>query len=70
MNEALIRELLKYKLNAADIIINSLPSKISGEIKNLGRVILESVNEGLNEMKEQPASEAKRSDKLDNVPIE
>jgi hypothetical protein len=70
MNEALIKELIKYKLNAADTIVSSLPHEISGEIKKLGRTILASVNESCNAMKEQPASKAKRSDKLDNVPIE
>ena len=70
MNKALIKGLIKYKLNAADTIVNSLPPKISEEIKNFSRVILESVNESCNEMKEQAASKAKRSDKVDNIPIE
>ena len=70
MNEALIKELIKHKLNAADIIVNSLPTQISEEIKNLGRVILDSVNESCNEMKEKPTQKSKGSDKLDNIPIE
>jgi len=34
MNEALIKELIKHKLNAADIIVNSLPPQISEEIQD------------------------------------
>jgi hypothetical protein len=70
MNEVLIKELVKLKLNAADAIISNLPPKVSEEIKSLGRIILESVNESCKDMKGQEASKVEHKDKLDNVPIE
>jgi len=38
------------------------------EIKNLGRIVLESVNESVSERLGRP--EKKKSDELNNVPIE
>jgi hypothetical protein len=70
MNEVLIKELVKFKLNAADALLDSMPSKVSEEIRSFGKVILESVNESCKEMKEKPPSKAKPSSKIDNVVIE
>lgn len=70
MNEVLIKELIKCKLNAADRVINNLPPEISKEIKDLSRLILESINESCSERKENKESKPKASNKLENVPIE
>jgi hypothetical protein len=70
MDEELINKLIKYKLNAVGKIVDRMPEKMSAEIKDFGRVILESVNENVREMKEQPSKETKPSDKLNHVPIE
>lgn len=68
MNEILIKSLIKHKLDMVDLIVNSLPEKVSEEVKGLGRIILESVNESFREKKEQPGGKSKG--KLENVPIE
>lgn len=70
MNELLVKCLIKYKLNAAEIMVDRLPSEISKEIKVLGRVILESLNESSQEMKDQSDKKSKPSGKLSNVIIE
>ena len=70
MNEALIRSIIKYKLNIADSIINSLPTKISEDVKNLSKIVLESVNEGFEEIKKQSFEKPKSENKLKNVSIE
>ncbi len=70
MNETLIKELVKYKLRAATAIVDHLPPELSGEIKELGRVLLESINEGFQEIKNHPSQESKPAKKLDDIPIE
>lgn len=70
MNEKLIKELIKYKLNAANSIIDHLPAEMSMKVNNLRRVILEGVSEGLVEMKEQASKKSKPGDKLDSINIE
>lgn len=46
MNETLIKELIKYKIRAANEIINSMPSGVADEIRKLGRIVLEGIEEG------------------------
>ncbi|MDF2597153.1 MAG: hypothetical protein K0R69_3494 [Clostridia bacterium] len=70
MNEALIKDLIKCKLNIVDSIINSLPEKVSEDVKNLGRIVLESVNDSCEEIKKQPLMKLKTENKLQSVPIE
>jgi hypothetical protein len=70
MNEVLIKELIKLKLNAANKVVNNLPPKMSEEIKDFGRIVLEGVTESCNEIKAQPASKPKHPGKLENVTIE
>lgn len=70
MNEELIKEIVKCKLHIANEIIEQLPPSISEEIRKTGKAILESLNEGSQDIKEQPAKKAKASDKLNSVPIE
>lgn len=68
MNEILIKELIKYKLKVVNTTIDYLPAEISEGLRNLGRIILESVNE--NSRETQTGKKTKDSNKLDNVPIE
>ncbi|KUO70203.1 MAG: hypothetical protein APF77_23275 [Clostridia bacterium BRH_c25] len=70
MNEVFIKEIIKYKLHTANTIIGQLPPELSEEIRKIGKVILESLNEGFQDIKDQPAKKAKPSDKLNNVSIE
>lgn len=70
MNEVLIKELVKYKLNAASIIINHLPPKMTKELSSLGRCILDSVIESLNETKDQSMKTSDKGGKIDNITIE
>lgn len=70
MNELIMKKLIKYKLNAAEAIVEHLPLEISKEIKVLGRVILESLNESSQEMNKQADKKSKPSDNLNNVIIE
>jgi hypothetical protein len=70
MNELLVRNLIRYKLNAAEAIVERLPLEISEEIEALGRVILECLNEGSQEMKKQPDKKSKPLDNIKNVIIE
>jgi hypothetical protein len=70
MNEILIKNLVKYKLNVADSIINCLPAKMSEDLKSLDKIILDSANESLQDIKEQPVKKTKPENKLQNVEIE
>lgn len=70
MNEALIKKLIKYKLDAASTIIDHLPPDMSEEIRSMGRVILENLNESVRGINEQPSKKSKPLDKLSNVQIE
>ena len=70
MNEALIKELIKYKLNAAGTIIDHLPAEMSEEIRNVGKTILEGLNESSRKMIEETSREKKTSNKLNSVPVE
>ena len=70
MNETKLKNLIKYKMNVVESIIDGLPAKMSEDVKNLSRIILEGVNESFQEQKEQPAAKSKSKDKLENVTIE
>lgn len=70
MNELLVKNFIKYKLNTAEAIVEQLPLEVSKEIKALGRVILESLNESSQEMNGQSDKKSKPKDKLNNVIIE
>lgn len=69
MNEKLIKDLVKFKLIAADEILSHLPQKVSNEVKDFGRIILEGVNENLKTIDEQH-KKTKSSSKLNDIPIE
>ncbi|MDF2531817.1 MAG: hypothetical protein K0Q65_1398 [Clostridia bacterium] len=70
MNEEIIKNLVKYKLNLAESMLDSLPEKLSQDARKLGKLILDGVNEGVQEMKEKPVEKSKSSDKLENITIE
>lgn len=70
MNEALIKELIKCKLNAANAIVNSIPSNAAEEIKNFGRIILEGIEESCRDIKEKNKEKSKKSNNLDKIDIE
>lgn len=70
MDDKLIKKLIKCKLNAAGAIIEHMPPELAKEIKNMGRAILEGLNESSLEMKEQGSGKTEPSNKLNNVPVE
>ncbi len=70
MNEVIIKELIRIKINAARAIVDNLPPGMSQEIKDLGRIILRSVNEISQETERRPAKGTEPSDKVTGVPIE
>lgn len=57
MDEELIRKLVKWKLDATDKLIDRLPARLSIEIKQFGRIFLESMTERAQEKNEQPANQ-------------
>lgn len=66
MNDALIKEVIKYKLAAVDKIINRMPPVISEELKALGKAVLEGINDGLQDKNRNP----KQNTKLNDIKIE
>lgn len=70
MNEVLIKELVKLKLGVAEEILSSLPPKASDDLRNLGRLVLEGLNEGSCETRKKPDRKSQGDRKLDNIPIE
>jgi hypothetical protein len=70
MNEEIIKNFVKYKLNLAEAMIDCLPEKLSEDAKKLGKLILDGVNESLQEIKEKPVKKSKSSDKLEKITIE
>jgi len=57
-------------MNVVESIIDGLPAKMSEDVKNLSRIILEGVNESLQEQKKKPVSKSKSKDKLENITID
>ena len=70
MNEALIKELIGLKLKAADAVLDTLPPRASEHIRNVGRIILEGLNEGCSKTVEKSEPKTGDSGKLKNVSIE
>jgi hypothetical protein len=70
MNEALIKELIKYKLSMACAVLNSLPPDAADKIRKLGSTVLEGLNEACREIEEKPAAKSKNAEKLEDIPIE
>lgn len=70
MNETLIKEIIRCKLHFANMLVEQLPPKASEKVRKTGRIILEGLNEGMQEIKEQPDKQSESSKKLNSVPIE
>lgn len=56
MNEMLIKKVIQYKLNLANTVVEMLPTTVADEVKNLRRLILESMNEAFQEKSEDEGS--------------
>lgn len=67
MNETLIKELIKYKIRAANEIINSIPSGVADEIRKLGRIVLEGIEEGCKNLGD---TKPEGKNKINNIVIE
>lgn len=70
MNEAFIKNIIQLKLTAAGKILDQLPPKMSDNLKNLGKTILDGINESSQKTKDQSISKSKSTDKLNNINIE
>lgn len=70
MNEALIKSIVQYKLATIEKILNKLPPEISSNLKNLGSIILVSIKEGSQKIKDQPLKAVKSKEKVNNIKIE
>ncbi len=70
MNEAMIKNIIDYKLSAARKLMSKLPPKVSEPLKDLGKIVLESINESSKEIKNQPAGKAKQTNELNNIKID
>jgi len=59
MNNLLIKKIIRYKLNAADVILDWMPLKKAEKIKNFGKIILEELNEHSNSSTKRESSSNK-----------
>lgn len=70
MDEEFIRKVVKCKMDLAGKAVEHMPSKARTELRELGTVILGSLNECVKEMKSEPPEKEKPREKLNSVPIE
>jgi hypothetical protein len=70
MNEDFVKKVISYKLHAANALIDRLPSKASAELKDLGRIIAQSIDENMSETKEQATKKADSPNKPNSIPID
>ncbi len=70
MNEALIKNIIKYKLATADRILNQLPQEMSNNLRNLSKIVLKSINESSQEIKNEPVNKKEAKNGLKNIEIE
>lgn len=70
MNEELIKNIIKYKLTKADKILNQLPEEMSDNLRNLSKIILKSINESSQEIKDEPVKKREAKNGLKNIEIE
>ena len=70
MNEVLIKNIINYKFSTVEKILDKLPPEISNSFKSLGAIVLESVNENSQKIKDQSVNKATTSEKLNKVKIE
>lgn len=70
MNEELIKNIIKYKLTKADKILNRLPEEMSDNLRNLSKIILKSINESSQEIKDEPVKKRETKNGLKNIEIE
>lgn len=70
MNEALIKNIIKYKLTTADRILNQLPQEMSNNLRNLSKIVLKSINESSQEIKNEPVKKREAKSGLKNIEIE
>lgn len=70
MNENLIKNVIKYKLTTAEKILNHLPKEMSSNVKNLSKIILESIKENSQEINDEPMQKAKSSGGINNIKID
>lgn len=63
MNEILISKLIRTKLDVGNEILKQLPSEKADEIRSLGKIVLKSLNEYVEESKNDQSHQPKHSAK-------
>ncbi|MDD3705156.1 MAG: hypothetical protein PHC45_03700 [Clostridiaceae bacterium] len=69
MDEELIGKIIRIKLNMAEKLVERLPEKTSAQIKDLGKIILKSINDNVSSPKEHSVEKGE-STHMKHVPIE
>lgn len=69
MNKALIKNIIQFKLTTAEKILDRLPKEMSSNLRNLGALVLDNINEGTQQTKDETVSKTKSS-VLNNIKIE
>lgn len=70
MNKTLIKEVIKYKLHAAELLVDCLPPETSKHIKNLSRLILDGANEHCQSGSNTSVTKTKSKEKLNSIMID
>lgn len=67
MNETLIKEFIKYKIKIANEIINSMPPDLADQIRKVGRIVMEGIEEGCKSLGD---TKLEGENKVKNIVIE
>jgi hypothetical protein len=70
MDVGFIGRIIKLKLNVAEKLLEHLPEKTSAQIKDMGKIILNSINENVQATKEHSTGKSGASTHLNHVTIE
>jgi hypothetical protein len=70
MDEELIGKIIELKLNMAEKLIGYLPEEVSLQIKDIGKIILKSINENVQDTKEHSTEKPGTAAHLNHIPIE
>lgn len=70
MNEILINKLIRTKLDVGNEILKQLPSEKADEIRSLGKIVLKSLNEYVEQSKNDQSKPKHSAKKVKTIDIE
>ena len=70
MNKKLLKQLIRFKLDAAGAVIEHMPWSLSKGVREFGVIILEALNERMQDIKEPYAGKENASGGINNIPVE